>query len=410
MTNNKEPMTNDKLRRIGQFSRFLLSRLVEDKCLQTAANLSYTSMLSLVPLAAVIFSVFTAFPVFQAMEADIRDFIFSNFVPASGETVQAYFQTFIQQTAKLTAVGIGFLILTALLMLKTIDSALNTIWRAKKRRNAVRRFMVYWSILTLGPILIGVGIFVSSYLISLPLFSDVEQGTWKRLLAWLPFLTTASAFTLLYILIPNCAVPWRLALTGGLLAALLFEAAKKGFAVYVTHSDVYETIYGALATIPIFLVWIYVSWIIILLGAEITYCLTIFKRTGKAAGTEAREDKFVSAYRLLGHLWLAQCEGKSLTIEKLLALENRHDEICLSEQLETLEAAQWVCLTETGQWLLSRDLGETALLDLHRLVSRDFSADLGDDAWDLHLRPLLLKLNSHADEVMNLPLKTLYKP
>ncbi len=406
------PSCQGLLLRAWHFGRFLVQRFIEDNCLQIASSLAYTSLLSLVPLMALIFNTFSAFPMFKSVEADIQNFIFSNFVPASGEVIRSYLETFQAQTSKLTIVGIGFLIITALLMLETIDNALNRIWRSRRQRSPIRSFMVYWSILTLGPLLIGVGVFATSYLISMPWLSDVERTTWQNLLAWLPFFTTTVAFTLLYMIIPNRNVPWIPGVTGGLLAAILFEVAKKGFALYAVNTDAYQTIYGTLATIPLFLIWIYVSWVVILLGAEITYCLTIFRWEEDCCPEMHESDNsFMRAYRVVGHLWQAQCQGQGRSTENLLEQENWSDELRLRWILEKLEQARWVYRTENEQWLLARDLGENTLLDLYRLMSGGLLSNLPphSDHWTHNLQPLLGRLNQCTIEVMNLPLKQLYR-
>ncbi|MEM7016589.1 MAG: virulence factor BrkB family protein [Pseudomonadota bacterium] len=395
-----------------EFIGFVWHRFVEDKGLQSASALSYTTLLSLVPLMTVIFMVFSAFPAFKSLEADIQNFIFSNFVPAAGETVRDYLQTFAEKSAGLTTIGICFLIVTALMMIQTIDVALNNIWRAQKTRNLMRNFTIYWSLLTLSPVLLGAGMFLSSYLMSLSWLA-VEQSIWQVLLGWLPFLTTTIAFTLMYLIVPNRSVPWLPAVVGGILAAITFEAAKKGFAVYVTQSNSYETVYGALSTIPIFLGWIYISWVIILLGAEITCCLTIFKRAHWQKQHELHDNDtdFITAYRLLGHFWQAQRDGESLSIENMLLLENREEETRLLNVLIKLEQSKWLHRTSEGSWILARDLSEVSLLNLYRgMMGGLIVLPKSDDEWSRRLNPLLIRLNQSSEETLNVTLKDLYSP
>lgn len=261
-----------------QFISYLTSRFSEDACLTTAAALSFTTILSLVPLMAVMLAVLSAFPAFHNLIERTQDFIFQNFVPASGEVIQNYIQQFVDQASDLPGLGIVFLILTALFLMNTIDAALNNIWRVQRNRRLISKFLIYWSVLTLGPVLLAVSIAITSYLISLPLFVEsITIGSMKpTLLTLMPFMATTLALTMLYIIVPNLNVPVYMGITGGVLAAVLFEVAKKGFTVYVTSVPTYATLYGALAIIPIFLIWIYVSWIIVLLGAEISSCLATF--------------------------------------------------------------------------------------------------------------------------------------
>ncbi len=268
------------LRSLWQFIVYLIKRFDEDSCLTTAAALSYTTLLSLVPLAAVILAVLTAFPAFQHLTSEMQDFIFSNFVPATGEIVQDYLQQFTDKASELSGPGIIFLILTALFLMNTIDAALNRIWRVRRNRNFLTKFLIYWAVLTLGPVLLAVSIVLTSYLTSLPLLAESAtiSGMMHFLLTWLPLLATTLALTMLYVIVPNLTIPLYIGISGGVLAALLFEAAKKGFTLYVASVPTYATVYGALSVIPIFLVWMYISWTIVLLGAETTYCLANFEQ------------------------------------------------------------------------------------------------------------------------------------
>jgi len=263
---------------LWHFSRFLWRRFVDQQGLQTAASLAYTTLLSLVPLITVMFGFLGGLPVFREFSSEIQSFMFDNFVPALSNSVQEYLFAFSAKAAQLTFTGTVFLVLIALMLMATIDNALNKIWHVKTKRNPLARFLVYWAVLTLGPLLVGVGLASTSYLLSLPALDDVYAtfGLKARLLGIMPFISTSIAFTLLYILVPNCFVYKRFALTGGVIAAILFEMAKFGFGIYVKAMPSYQAIYGAIAVIPIFLLWIYLSWVILILGAHITFCLSNF--------------------------------------------------------------------------------------------------------------------------------------
>lgn len=405
---NRYPQLAQRWRSLYAFIRFTLRGFVNDNGLRTASALAYTTLLSLVPLFTVIYSMLSAFPAFQEVEENIREFIFANFVPASGTVVQNYLLSFTQKTSKLTSFGIGFLIISALLMLKTIDNAFNSLWGITRRRSPMASFIVYWAILTLGPLLIGAGVFVTSSLLSLPWFKDLEISSW---LALLPFISSSVAFTLFYIIVPNRPVPWRNAVLGALIAAALFGAAKTGFALYVSNSTANETIYGALAVIPFFLGWIYLSWVIILLGAQITYALTVFNWHSGNEQIHEVDNNFMLAYRLIGHLWEAQCRGDSIQPEQLMLNEHWDSETALMDVVHTLEKAQWVGRMERNRWVLLRDLGELRLVDLYRLMAGGLhSLSNGhDDAWEYNLRPVLVQLNEHTETVMHMPLKQLYQ-
>lgn len=352
----------------GRFIHFLFKRFIEDQGLPNAASLTYTTLLSLVPLMTVSLAIFAAFPVSDRVAEQIQNFLFRNFVPASGELLQQYLQQFSQKASRLTGAGFLFLIIVALIMMANIDRAFNTIWRVQRKRGSLSMFIMYWSILSLGPLLIGISMAVTSYLVSIPLLSNTAEtlGLKARLIGLMPVLASAVAFTLLYAIVPNRRVPFRHALTGGLLAAMLFELAKRGFALYLTSFPTYQAIYGALAVIPIFLVWIYLSWVVTLLGAEFSYCLGIFNDDMIDRERE-RGQGFLLAFRILRELWMAQKSGSALSSSQLSDVMGRVSDQRLEELLEQMRKAKVVYRTEEGYWGLARRLSDLTLLDLFHL-------------------------------------------
>src|SRR5690606_29793017 len=248
----------------------LYRRFVENRGAGNAAALTYTTLFAVVPMMTVTFAMLSAIPAFQGVGEDIQGFIFRNFVPSTGETVQEYLREFTTQARQLTWFGVGLLAVTAFLMLVTIEKTFNTIWRVRQPRRGVSSFLLYWAILSLGPLLLGAGFAVSTYITSLSLISgpDALIGA-KTLLGFTPLLSSIAAFTLIYAAVPNARVPVRHALAGGVFTALLFEAAKALFGLYVSLFPGYQLIYGAFATVPLFLLWIYLSWVIVLFGAEL---------------------------------------------------------------------------------------------------------------------------------------------
>jgi membrane protein len=399
--------------RIGRFSRLLFGRFVEDQGLPNAASLTYTTLLSLVPLMTVSLALFSAFPISDRVAELVQDFLFQNFVPASGEILQEHFQQFSQKASQLTGPGFAFLVVVALLLMANIDRALNTIWRVRRKRSAISKFIVYWSILSLSPLLIGVSMVVTSYLVSLPLFSEAAEtiGVTERLLGIAPVFASVIAFTLLYVVVPNRRVPFRHAFAGGVFAAILFELAKRGFAFYLTHFPTYEAIYGALATIPIFLVWLYLSWAITLLGAEFSCCIGIFREQISVDKGSSKND-LVLAYRLLKYLWQAQHEGETLSTKAIAFRLGHISEEHLESLLSELQQAQLVLHTEDRTWGLARDLSDVRLLDLYR--TRPFqlpdseSLQGSGDSTDQSLQQIMRQVESGLSGAMGVPLDTLY--
>ena len=278
-----------RIRSAGAWLKLLWQRIEHDGMTTEAGNLAFVSLLALVPLVAVVFSLFAAFPVFADISVQLKHFIFSNFVPAAGNVVQDYLDQFVANVNKMTVVGAVGLIVTSLLLMHSIDSALNAIWRSQKKRPLVYSFAVYWMILTLGPLLAGASLVISSYLLSLRWVSGFDSLI-DNVLRIFPLLLSWLAFWLLYSIVPTTRVPARDALVGSLVAALLFELGKKGFALYITMFPSYQLIYGVLAVIPILFVWVYWTWCIVLLGAEITVTLGDYRALKEAAKHESEEE------------------------------------------------------------------------------------------------------------------------
>lgn len=271
--------------------KLLWRRIDEDNMTTQAGNLAYVSLLALVPLIAVIFALFAAFPVFSDISVQLKNFIFTNFMPAAGNIIQRYLEQFVANVNKMTAVGAVSLIVTALLLMHSVDSALNVIWRSDKKRPMVYSFAVYWMILTLGPLLAGASLAISSYLLSLRWVSvSGVNSLIEQVLRVFPLLLSILAFWLLYSIVPTRRVPGRDALVGAVVAGLLFELGKKGFALYVTMFPSYQLIYGVLAVIPILFLWVYWTWCIVLLGAEITVTLDDYRQLKQREREKEREE------------------------------------------------------------------------------------------------------------------------
>lgn len=348
---------------VVEFWRYLLQRFFADRALQSAAALTYTTLFAVVPMMTVTFVMLSAIPAFQGMGEDIQSFIFRNFVPSSGATVQEYLRDFIIQARKLTWVGVVVLALTAFMMLLTIEKAFNTVWRVREPRRGVSSFLLYWAILSLGPLLLGAGFAISTYVTSLSIISGPHAliGA-KTLLSFAPLLTSVAAFTLIYATVPNARVPLRHALIGGLFAAVLIEIAKSLFGLFVSLFPGYQLIYGAFATVPLFLLWIYVSWLIVLFGAELVYSLSSSRHWRRQALPKllvalgilrvfhARQQRGLPVRH--GHV---QSEGWPLP-------EHEWEEI-----VDFLEREHLICRVSGGAgWALCRDLQH---FSLHRLLT-----------------------------------------
>lgn len=257
-----------------EFFRYVLKRIHKDRINVTAGYLTYITLLSLVPMMTVLISVLSSVSAFSDTSDMIHSFIIHNFVPAAGDVVSDALKDFIANTGKMTALGGGFLFVTSLMLISNIDKTLNYIWRVTTKRRWVFSFSMYWMVLTLGPILLGTSLAATSYIMSLSFLDNIAMtSVYHFLLKRLPFILSLLSFMGLYLLVPNKRIFVRHAFAGAFFAAILFELSKKGFALYITQFPSYQVIYGAIAAIPILFIWVYLCWLIVLLGAELTASL-----------------------------------------------------------------------------------------------------------------------------------------
>ncbi|MEK7834926.1 MAG: YihY family inner membrane protein [Pseudomonadota bacterium] len=254
--------------------RILGRRFIADRCMQVASSLTFTTLLALVPVVTVALTVASTFPVFGSLIGQLNFFIVQNLLPRSVDTITTYAQQFSENAGHLTAVGVVILSVTALLLLFTIEGEFNVIWRVTRPRPLVRRVLVYSTVLTIGPLLVGASLSVTSYLITLSLgLVEEVPGVRSALLRFVPLVLTSTAFALLYFTLPKCPVLKLDAATGGIAAGAGFEVMKHGFGFYVTQFPTYTVVYGAFAAVPIFLLWIYLSWLIVIGGAVLVAAL-----------------------------------------------------------------------------------------------------------------------------------------
>ncbi len=316
----------------------VFNRFRDNHCNALAAELTLNSLLALVPFMAVTLSLLAIFPAFENVGGQIQDIIFRNFLPDTGIVVQQHLEEFVQKSRSVmtTSIGIAVLIVTALLLMRAVDKAFEIIWKSHFKRTLIGKFLVYWSLLTLTPILMGASIGVTSYLGSLPFVQQVVTQISGVVKIGLPFLLAFVAFLLMYLILPTRRVRLVHGTIGALVATVLFELAKYGFAVFVSKFSTYDLIYGAvLATLPLFVIWIYLSWLIILLGAEISHSLEDYR-----PNTHHARNPFVLALRIVEQLAKAQARGETLTfieIEQAFPETNEQDVRLSLNRLQELD-------------------------------------------------------------------------
>lgn len=274
-------MPKNAWREFAQFCLKVVRRFHEDRSSQTAGSLTYGTLLALVPLVTVALSVSTAFPAFDRLVGALQDFVIDNFLPdAPGlDMLAEQFNHFTERAARLRTIGLAVLGVSAVLMMHTVDDSLNRIFRVARPRPWMARIAMYVAVLILGPALIGASVSMTSFLVGASLGALDLGSLAETVLRILPFVFTCAALTLLYILVPNRHVAAPHALIGGFFAGIAFELAKRGFALYVSHFPAYTLIYGAFATLLLFLLWMYVSWLVVLAGATLTAMLPGFRQT-----------------------------------------------------------------------------------------------------------------------------------
>lgn len=389
------------------FGRMFARRFAEERCLQIASSLTFTTLLAIVPILTVAVALVAAFPVFRSVTEHVEAFLVKNMLPESVEAIVGYARRFAENAGRLTLVGLVFLLVTAMLVLNTIERAFNQIWRVPHPRPLVQRAFIYWALLTVGPVLIGASLSLTSWVVSLSL-GLVQEVPYAglMLLKVVPILLTALAFALLYATVPNRRVLVRDALCGGFLGALAFEAMKQGFATYVAHFPTYQLVYGAFAVVPIFLLWIYLSWLVVLSGAVVTAVMPEW-RNRAAPAEPVPGGAFLDALQILRLLWEAHRAGEIATLARLhtaLKLPLHQIEAILERMVE----ARWVGRVGSG-WALTRDAAQVSVADVYRLFVFRPAAKLPARQTGDELERLALELAGRIESDLRLPIEELFE-
>jgi membrane protein len=362
-----------QLRAAWEFVLALVTRFREERATQTAGSLTYTTLLSLVPLLTVALGISSAFPVFDEWTGALQLFILENVLPETPavDTIVTQINSFAENAGRLTAIGIAGFIVTSVMLMLTVDNALNRIFRVQRRRTILHNIFIYWAVITLGPLLIGASL-SATYMAVRESFGALQLDTLgDALLGMIPFVLTCIALTLLYGVVPARSVEWQHALLGGVLAGIGFEIAKRGFAIYLSRVPTYTLIYGAFATIPIFLIWLYLSWLVVLTGAIFTAMLPVFR--AKPERHRVPGEELADALGVLGALARAHREGRSVRLNvlarQLRLLPDRVEQI-----LERAAALGWAARTDRDGWVLTRDATTIQVAEVYRAFIFDADA------------------------------------
>ncbi|MBX7199981.1 MAG: YihY family inner membrane protein [Rhodospirillaceae bacterium] len=340
-----------------------MRRLYDTHISSAAAALSYSTTLAVVPALALVLASLAAFPAFNGFRTHLQDLIINNLVPDTGMQINQQLGTFIDAAGKLTAVGAAGLGATAILLLLTIEGQLNLIFGVSRPRPVVSRILVLWAVLTLGPLLLGVGVSLLGTFSTLIAPGTETNPALAFLLGHLaPTLITWGLLTFIYDVVPHDRVHWKDAMVGAAWAAVLLAALRYTFAFYIKLMTSYQAIYGAIAAVPVFLVWVYFVWYLVMAGAVISAGLPDWRLSlkGRAAGPAG---KLLLGLEIIGVLAQAQRGGQGREGPYIARLADLPEDT-VTVMLESLQAGHFVVCSDDGKWVLSRDLDATPLSDL----------------------------------------------
>jgi membrane protein len=387
----------------------LAIRLYQEKsCQKSAGALTYMTLFAIVPLLTVSYSMFSIIPAFESAGEQFQALIFSHLLPGNEQIIAQYLSDFSQQARKLTAVGVLFLMASAYFMLKNIEQNFNSIWNVERERKGVSNFLLYWAVLSLGPLLLGLAVFMQTYLIALRTFVGYYQGLGfiDYVFEWVPWLLTASAFTLLYVAVPNCKVSFKHALIGGVLTLMVFELIKFAFGLMVVHSD-FNLIYGAFAVVPLFLLWINVSWMVILGGAVLVRSISLIE-------VDMRDRGYPDFFGCLLVLWQfhqTSYKGGAVANHHLLRLGLSTDQ--WQRIREILLNNNVIATTQQNEFVLSRDLARLTLKEVRALLGVNNrmptdQAALENLPWLANAKQHLGELDTLEDERLKLSVEAFF--
>jgi membrane protein len=350
--------------RLVEFGRFLWGRFLQDRCFESAGALAYTTVFALLPFVAVVMALLSAFPAFHDSTRSLIHFAFVNFAPPSARVFEARLVEFALTAQSLTALGVVALVVSILMTMWSIEQAFNRIWRVPSARPKLVRFLIYWTLLTLGSLVAVAAVTATSTIFSVPTLAGIEaQNLGEELLRYLPEVVELFAFTAAYWLIPHRTIQFRFAFIGGVFATFLFECAKWGLAIYLRGAS-FEQLYGAIAVVPIILVWVYVSWLSVLFGASLAASLGSFRYQPRALRLSPGAELY-GVLRVLGRFDEARRDGMGLHLAEIKQREPGLTDELLQTMVSALCEMNIIQRGESGAWLLSRDLRQVTLGELY---------------------------------------------
>jgi membrane protein len=396
-----------------KFLVFIFKRFEADECRDKAGSLTYTTMLSIVPILTVFLVIVSSIPALAPARAEIQQTIYRNLLPSSSLQITQYLNEFTDKSTNLTVIGVLFLFVTAAMMLSTIEQAFNHVWRVKRPRGGAMGWMRYWTIISLGPILLGGAFAASSALTSIEILNQnfagysIDWAVWLKLLS---FGLTIAGFTFLYWLIPNCKVPVKEATIAGAIAGILFELLKYTFGGVMGNFTSYDQVYGAFAALPILIMWIYLSWNLVLLGVEISYGLTVFH-----SAEHLPRHPVLAILDILQLFYERQKTGDAVIDAEAMQILGRGEVEKWTEYAEILHVNELIKKTEQGDYVLCRNLSQIDFWTFYKSLPyplprrEDMGAVHADDEWIQIVGPALVQSDDYLAAKLSIPLSKIFE-
>ena len=391
-----------------KFIVFVLKRFEQDQCRDKAAALTYTTMLSIVPLLTVFLVILSSVPALESAREQLQQLIYNNLLPSSSNQVAEYLNEFAAKSANLTAIGVIFLFVTSVMLLSTIEQTFNHVWRVDNHRGGVAGFMRYWTMISLGPILLGTAFAMSSAITSINFLNQNVAGYSIDWSVWLKIgsvLMTFAAFIFLYWFVPNCKVSFKSAAIAGISIGVLFEILRAGFGYAIGNFTSYDQIYGAFAVLPVFLLWIYLSWNLILLGVEISYASSAFE-----TADHRPRHPVLALLSILKLLYDRQKVGAEVLDAEVMHLIGRDQSNQWTEFADILHQNGLIASTENNGMVLVRNLDQIDFWTFYQTLPYPLPqrAHLGqvdaEDRWIQVIGPALVQSDDYLGAKLAIPL------
>lgn len=397
-----------------QFIVFVIKRFEANRGREMAGSLTYTTLFAVVPMLTVFLVIISSIRALEPARQQLQQWIYSNFLPKSSVAFEQALNAFTEKSSNLTAIGVVFLFITTVMMLSTIEEAFNRIWGVCKSRGGIVGFMRYWTIISLGPIILGTAFALSSTVASMNFLSNNVGGyelNFTFILSLFSFILTCLGMFLLYWTIPNRSVPIKPALIAGLFTGIIFTILKNLFGFIMANFTSYELVYGAFAAVPIFLLWIYISWNILLIGVEICYALTAFDTKNNI-----QRQPIIMLLDILELFYNRQKSGQSVSDHEALDILGRDEIARWPYYIQLLEKQKIIAETDSNQYVLIRNLKH---VDLWSFINQlpfplPNRKDLGNihpnDEWMKILGPKLAAIDEYSSDKLSFPLAQIFEP